>query len=954
MKQSFLSQLAESIIASHINLSETAIILPNKRAQRMLLKALADCYQGPIFAPTIFTINDFIAYLSPLEKLEKVPLFVHLYNIYNNIIGETADDFNTALAWMPAFVDDMSEVDKQLDDAVRILQELSSAKDFEIRFGKDEISEEAARKILFYRMLGDLYVQFKESLLAQKQAYDGLVYRDCAEHIAEYHTKLTYHHFVFAGFHVLNPAELTVVKFIKEHYDTQFYFDVDPFYCDFNKNERFTTAHFLHKICDKLSLPKEKIRFNQDYYGEIPKEIRIVGTSKEMNQIFYAIQCLEEIKDAQGNLDDTALVLADESLLPALLSAYDIGEANVTMGYPFTATSAYSLLSTLMDLYQTGMRYRQGGGARFHRRDIISLLYSPLVKNYLFDKQEDFENLVKRLETEQRNLYGSQELENVPLPNFCGETADLLEAIINYLNLILSRVPEEDGRNDRVLLQMLVEQLQAVQEQLKPLQQKGNPLTLSVIKFAIRQSVGALTLPIKGDATKGLQIMGLLETRTLDFKNVIMLSVNEGVLPAGITFNSIIPFDFKFHDETLENYLYKDQVYAYHFFRLLQRAEKVVLLYNNNCTGSLVEKSRFITQLEFEVRERKLEEVIKLSYPMVSFPYNAAESAEAIEVEKTPAIVGALAQNRFSASALNTYINCPLQFYWKNICKIQPRTTFKERIESNVIGTVVHAVFEHLFSVKEDPNPDFSARIDDFLSNLEENIKQLILTNEELQKELPLQEQDLTKGRVYLALRMVCNDVRNYLTKAKEELAGVTILENELELSCTLKVGARNMTLRGFIDRLQKRDGHIEVIDYKTGKVEDSGLKVSMDSLPEIFSDPKYEKFIQLFIYALLCKYTDNPIVRNQIGTEPVQCAIISIPDANMGNEYIHKAVLAAEKQGRKWVDMTESFTDEFLDELEMALKELLSEIVDPQKKFTQTPDPKRCTYCDFKHLCNR
>lgn len=940
-------------MASGISLKDTAVVLPNKRAHRLLLKELAARSATPVFAPTFFSINDFVASLSPLQNLEKMELLVRLYQNYRDLAGEDADDFNTALSWMPAFIDDMSETDKQLDDAVRILQELSGAKSFEIAYSRDTLSAESERKIRFYNMLADLYVKFKDSLLAKGQAYDGLLYRDCAEHIAEYQSKLPFLHVVFAGFHVLNPAELAVVKYVKEHFDTLFFFDIDPFYCDFEKNERFTTAHFLHKICHTLSLNQEDILFKENSYESEPKNIQIVGTSKEMNQIYYAIQCLDKIKEKQGNLDGTALVLADENLLVPLLSAYNMEEANVTMGYPFAATPAYTLLQTLLDMYQTAFGY-QGKGFRVHRRDVVALLLCPLIKNYLFDDVNTYRQLLERVESEKRSIYEMGDLKDVPLPDNCSETATLLPSILSYIHLIMDKMRAQSMTNDKdaALLQLLVDNLETVQNQLAALSEMRMPVTLSILKYAIRQQMSGLTLPMKGDASRGLQIMGLLETRTLDFKNVIMLSVNEGVLPAGIGFNSLLPFDFKYHDETLENYLYKDQVYAYHFFRLLQRAENVVLLYDNNCVGSLMEKSRFITQLEFEVRERNLSN-ITFEYPTVAYTYHPT-LPDSISVKKTDDILNVLYIYKYSASALKTYINCPLQFYLKHVCHLQAPTTFQEQIESNVIGTVVHAVFEQVFDVSGGAYPDFNTRIDDYLAHLEENIHQLVLTDPKLQETLHLQEKDLAHGRVYLALCMVTNDVKHYLEEAKTELNGVTVLGNELELSCQLPVNGHLLSLRGFIDRLQKQDGHLAVIDYKTGRVQDDTLHLAMTDLPEVFSDPKYEKFLQLLFYALLCKYSDNEIVKEHRGTLPVQCAIISIPDANMGNDYLHWALLAKERNKRALDNPTPFFEKEYLDELEAALVELLSDIINPEKSFEQTADTARCSYCDFKHLCGR
>lgn len=952
MNNTFLSQLADQIIALGINLSKTAIVLPNKRAKRILLKELSSHFQVPIFAPEIFTINDFVAFLSPLEKLEKFPLLVSLYKTYHNRVSEQADDFNVALSWMPAFIEDMSEVEKQLDDGCRILQDLAYAKDFELSIGHDDLSKSEEQKMLFYHLLSDLYENFKHDLLEQHQAYDGLLYRDCAENIESYSSQISFQHFVFAGFHVLNPAELKIVKFFKDHFDTHFYFDVDPFYCDFSKNERFTTAHFLNKICDQLSLSQENILFKESHFASIPKEVQIVGTSKDMNQIFYAIQCLDEIKKQQGNLDNTALVLADEKLLPALLSAYDIDGANVTMGYPFKETPAYTLLSLLLDMYQTGMNNRltHQGVLFFHRRDIITLLHNPLIKNYLFEDDVFFEQQMDVIEQEASIFLNPSELDNIPLPRFQDNIAQFVDSIVDYLQKILQKVLEKEAQSEAAMLQLLVERLQEVQQQVQPLVTLGCPITMATLRFAIRQNLDNVSLPIKGDAMKGLQIMGLLETRTLDFKNVIVLSVNEGVLPAGISFNSILPFDFKFHDETLENYLYKDQVYAYHFFRLLQRAENITLLYDNNCSSGMAEKSRFITQLEFEVREQKMEDVVRFSYPKVFFPYYATAN-KAIEVEKTEKILEKLKGFTYSASSLKTYIQCPLKFYWLYVCGLRPRVSFKEKIESNVIGTLVHAVFEHVFSVKEDSNPNFEQRIDLFLANLNENIKQLILSDKTLQKAFPMKEKDMDKGRIYLALCMVNNYVKRYLEKAKSEMLGVTVLENELELSISMNVAGQGMRLKGNIDRLQWREDHIEVIDYKTGKVDEKYLKVSMDNLSAVFTDPQYGHFIQLFFYALLCRYTDHSMIQKYGVSAPIQCAIVSIVEMSKGNEYLLKAQLS---QSKKKPVYSFGFTEEYMNTLESALKELLLEIVNPQKKIQQTKQSDYCFYCDYKHMCGR
>ena len=956
MQTTFLSQLAEQIIALNLPLDRSAIVLPNRRARRMLMQAMAARLKAPFFAPAVYTINDFIEQLSPLIILDKFPLVVRLYKSYKTIAGADADEFGAALAWMPAFIDDMSEVDKQLCDGSGILRDLASAKDFEIGFGQDELSQEQQRKIKFYNLLAELYGRFQEDLRHEGYGYDGMVYRDCAENMGQYYGKLTYDHYVFAGFHVLNPAELTVVKYIKEHTDAHFFFDVDPFYCDFQKNERFSTAHFLSKICKTLQLDEKKLQFCSDSYATQHKNVRIVGTSKEMNQIYYAIHCLDEIEAAQGNLNDTALVLADESLLVPLLSAYDASNANVTMGYPLTATPIYTLLRSLLEIYEQGQGYRHSGTMRFHRRDIVALLQNPLIRQYAFDDKERYNDCMNKVQSEQHFLYTLDELGGAPLPAFSG-VETIVPALLDFFQAMLSRAVAGD---DASMLQLMVEQLTVVGQQIDSLQDAGVTPTLTIVKYAIRQQMENIRFSLKGDAARGLQIMGLLETRTLDFRNVIMLSVNEGTLPSGITYNSIIPFDFKFQNEILENYLYKDQVYAYHFFRLLQRAEKIVLLYKNNCIGGINEKSRFISQLEFEVRERHLDN-IEIETPKVAFPYTP-NVPEKIEVAKSAEILKKLYDYSFSASALKTYITCPLQFYYKHLCGIKALDTVKDRVEANAVGAVVHAVFQHVFDVSDGPTGDFGKRIDDFLGNVDSNIQKLILTDETLRQSVCWREEDMKSGRIYLAMEMIRNDVVKYLQKSKQDLRdrSVVIVGNETKLSCKLDVNGHKLTLFGIVDRIETEvdpetnKRHLTVVDYKTGKVYKDHLKVVLTEPNQPFEDPQYREFLQLFFYALLCKYGKDKIVDLYRGDQPAQCAILSIQDVNKGDDYLHRAFIAESVEKRKPIGESPDFTEERIGILEEKLKLLLSEIIDPEMPFSQTEDEKRCALCDFKHLCGR
>ena len=949
---SFLFDLSQNILSSGIPLQETVVVLPNERARRMLLHHLTQNLKLPAFLPAIYSIEHFMDLLSPLQTLDKLELLTSLYESTRKMDPPVAESFDDMLTWAPAYLSDIDEIDMQMQDGEYVFRTLAFDKEFTIAMSDEKSKESLQEKMSFYARLAELYTLFRQRLRNEKCAYGGLKFRDCAENMDKYAAKLNFKHFVFAGFHVFTPSELAVVRYIKDHYDAKFFFDVDPFYCDFQKDDRFTTAYFLKKICSGLDMPLDSVQFVNHHYEEVEKKIQIVGAAKEMNQIYYAIGQLERIKQEHGSLDDTALVLADEQLLVPFLSAFDVKEANVTMGYPIKATPAYTLLNSLLDMYQTALRYSKNGVMRFHHRDVVAVLRNPIVRKCLFQDEKQYKSTLAEVEDNQRALYMYADLPADCFPVFSVDTESLLPALVQYFDQLLKT--NESESKISALLHMMYDALNKTNASIQRLVQQGAPMQLSTIKYAIGLQLDRLTLAFKGDPIKGLQVMGLLETRTLDFKHVIMLSVNEGVLPAGISYNTLLPFEIKYDNHSLPNYLYKDQVYAYHFFRLLQRAEDVVLIYNNVSDVSLVEKSRFISQLEFLQKELNLKNM-ELQYPMVGFQYKAMVP-EPITVRKTDEMLQKLRRMYYSATSLNQYINCPLQFYLGSVCKIQPRQTFQERVESNIIGTVVHALLEDVFNEIKDRPSEHRRIIDDFLQKLKGNIEDKLLNDNSLK--LFLTPYDLTHGRIYLAIRMVENDVRNYLEKAKRELeiGKVKIVGNEIKLDSDVQVEDTTIKLYGIIDRLQVNQTATNpavpvVVDYKTGWVSDMGLKVKPDTLDLLFKDTKYKQMVQVLFYAILLKHTKHADLSRLMNSPELQCGIISIKDANKNiefPEYWHPALFGDKN------DATDMVTQDVLTAFETCLQDLLKEILNPDVPFGQTSDAKHCAYCDFKQICQR
>ncbi len=954
MTTTFLAQLSAAIKESGLALEDTFIILPNKRAGRVLFQHLA-CSDKPVFAPKILTIDEFISQLSPLKDMEQTETLALLFETQKTLQPAISNDFNEMLSWAPAFLSDIDEIDMQLQNGEKVFRELAFDKEFSIAMsGVDKDSEAMQEKMALYARFGALYTAFHDKMREVRKSYAGFRYRDCAENIEQYANRPAWDakHFIFAGFHVFSPAEIAVVKHINENYDTRFYFDIDPFYCDFNQDDRFTTAYFLRKICEELQLAPEQLQFCERHFETTDKQIQVVGASQNVNQIYFAIKKIEEIKQRQGNLDSTAVVLADESLLVPFLSAYGPENANVTMGYPFSATPASTMLNTLLELYDAAIALHSnvGGELRYHRRDLTTLLHNPLVKRYASNDWKTVWETTNDIAKSIKVLYTKDELPQGAIPAFTANPSNCLPALVNYTEHLLQQATAKKQQRDIAMLSLLHDALKKTQDTLQQLGVKS--IDFSSLKYLIGLQTGSLTVPIAGGSLQGLQIMGLLETRTLDFDNIILLSVNEGVLPKGISQNTLLPFELKYDDKSLPSYLYKDQVYAYHFFRLLQRATDITLLYNSSDSeGTLNEKSRLISQLEFMVTEKKLGKV-KIEYADTELPYQPKKQ-DSITIEKTDEIIEQIRKFEFSPTSFNKYINCPLQFYLNYICKIKVPDTFCDITDSNIIGDAAHNCFRDVFDkIKRTPD-DYAAIIDDYIQedNLDNNIQTQLLDNEELR----LTENDLTAGRPYLAKRIIANDVRTYLTAAKNELSagGITILGNEQKLETERDINGVKIKLEGKIDRIQIENGVLTVLDYKTGSISDK-LTAYRDNPASIFDGNGHEQLVQLVFYMILCHQADNEIFKD-LDREKCQykSGLISIKESNkQSGEYLHYAKSSPSSRAKK--DIFQTFDTETLNNIESELDDILRKLLDKGKPFDQASDVGHCKYCDFKIICNR
>lgn len=983
---SFLSQLIEKMMSdTGTPMHDIAVVLPNRRARRRLLQGLSERNgHRPMFAPQIFPMEEFVGWLSGLKVADPVSQLLRLHSITRHFSGSLFEMRNL-LSWGPVFLKDISDMDMQLQNVQSILTEYALAARFEIPFGKDEPSESDRERILFNELLSELYLQYRNLLKENGEAYEGMIYRECAENIASLSAKIPFKRILFAGFYALSPSELEIVRYLRDHFRTEVYFDVDPFYCHLNdspvRTVRRETAFFVQRNCQKLNMDIQDLRFCENNYASVPKQVRINATSGNMRQIYSAVCEVERIKKekmrlhriAQDDLEtvvdmsDTAVVLADENLLLPFLLACKTDHLliNATMGLPFSSTPVFALFQQALALYESSFALTPDGAAElsFSGETAEQLWNHELLRD---DKPQNFyfPTVIRYSQLPFNEMF-----ENVSKEKIARRLPDILR---KFCDGALKRSTEPIYQS---LWQETAHSLAKLSERFGSYFEPEEILDFPFAKYAVLKEISTVTITLQGNPDKGLQVMGLLETRLMDFKNVIMLSVNEGVLPKGITYDSLLPFDFKFKfdgQEALPNYLYQDQVYAYHFFRLLQRAEDVTLLYNSHSGTSMAERSRFIAQLEYEVKDQHLSEVIRIEHNQLDFDLHLPV-LEPIEVKKTDEIMKKLENYVFSASSLQTYITCPLKFYFRHLAKIRETKVLTDRMEPYELGTVIHALYKRtLDKIIPAASDQFAAIID---ADLVEVDKCACDEIRKLEGRKNLTDSDLEQGSWLINRRIIVETVTQYLKMAKQELTHSPwrITHNEMKTNLRYMVGQEGggasfpVLLTGSFDRVQQWGDRVMILDYKTGKVEASSLYVKEEkkrkaeesaaegvwakegakaektaaerAVEKIFTDVKYEKLFQLVLYALMYDYGSG-----SQRPEAVEVGIVSTREVNKHNpNYIFYGSVLEDRN----ILANKSLLFKELDGLFL-------NIFHRDVPFLQTEDKKRCKNCEFLHLCGR
>jgi CRISPR/Cas system-associated exonuclease Cas4 (RecB family) len=792
-------------------------------------------------------------------------------------------------------------------------------------------------------------------LTENKLVYQGLVYRVAADNIEKLSETFNWKKIFFAGLNALSGAEEKIIDILVRQNKAEVFWDADEYYI---KDENQEAGEFIRKYLNKwLSDP---VKWIENDFRLMDKTISVFGIPRSMGQARKAGQIISRMRTQEEAPDKTALVLADEKLLlPVLYSLpEDLGPVNVTMGYPFKYTHLFHLAGILFQMQENAEKFaeqRKSTTRSLYVKDVLKvlahpylLLFEPLNESGLasFAKISESirqKNRVFMLPDEILTFSSGTANEfkqlNESLFTIWGSPLQALDRMLTILDLIRDRMiarqslSSADMQVDLEYLFYLSRTIKRCRTMMEVYPFIQNLKTLRKILFQVLESG---RLPFTGEPLQGLQVMGVLETRAIDFENLIVLSVNEGIIPSGRTPNTFIPFDIK-SEFGLPTYQHKDAVFAYHFYRMLQRARQIYLLYDtegDQMKGG--EKSRFITQLGYELR--KFNPNTKFEENLLGPDPPAAGKNKAIIKAKSPEIMARLADkcNRgFSPSALNLYIRCPLQFYFQEILGLSEAETIEETIESKTMGTVIHQVFQKIYE------PFAGKYVDPEL--LLERIAETEKYMQEAFRE-HYQEGDVEHGKNHLIYKVSLFLVNQYIKQEVQELKSgknpkvslkIISLEQLFEniLTCNISGKEQRVKIKGKTDRIDIMEDTIRIIDYKTGSVQSAELMLK--SWDKLTGDPKMAKAFQLLVYAYLF------IKNNETSGWKVQTGNITMRKISEG----FKMVKLPEEQ---------EIDQESMKIFEEILKSLLEKILDPSIPFVQTEDPENCTYCPFTTICTR
>ena len=904
--ETFLSETLRALAKGPHAISDYTLILPSKRAGGFLNQVLMEQAQEVYFAPTIYSIEDFIAQVSGIDIMNPTQVLLEAYKVYTQNQKLSFSDY---LLWAEPLLNDFNELDRNLvvpEDFFGYLSQVKALERWELKTPATDLMKDYLK---FWEGLLPFYNEFSAQLLQQGSAYQGLVYRRAAEDLSHYLSAHGDKPHVFIGFNALNPAEELIIQEMLAQGNNQIFWDMDE--C-FVRDERHSVSQFVRTYLDQWPYYRGRSSQGGAVFSrafEQKKAFNLIESNSDQGQVQAMGQILRDLPVEKAH--KTAIVLADESLLIPVLYAIpkEIKNINITMGYPLKAYPGVWFFESLLQWHKSSAK-------RIHHSLLLKILTHPFGQLLLSSSHEVVTSVQKN-----HQLFVALDDLKAMVPEHQHPTLELIfssaerdSGLLQQLITLINQLISHTGLSpiDRIGVQKLSDLMQ----ELKGLARDyGFIDNVNSIAALYDHLLSSQSLDFEGDAYHGLQVMGMLETRVLDFEHIIMVSVNEGILPQGKSSASFITYDMK-KEFGLPLHTDKDAIYAYHFFRLLSRAKQVHFIYKNSQTGlSVGEPSRFLRLLALNAQTGH---TISKQSAAMDTPPNTTSLAT---YKKTPEVMQRMAEimeQGLSPSSLGQYIRDPEEFYLQRIIKVPEERELADSIAANLLGEVVHESIKQLY----EPHAGFDLTLSK-LEAMEQQIPQVVMAQFETFYNLNA----LEFGKNLIVTEVVkryCQQLIDWDRASLNKGHQISLIEIETKHEISLDVPgiANPVRLRGTVDRLDRCNGVLRVIDYKTGKVNPPDL--NLDNWDELIQTHKKEKVFQLLTYAYMQHKKQDTAYA--LGASPTVAGIISFK--NFGHGLMTYTFKSKSGGAQKHIDT------QTLSHYEQQLFALINELNDPAIDF--------------------
>lgn len=962
----FLEHIAESLFKEYGNtLNRHCLVFPNRRAGLYFLKYLAVRIEKPIWTPSIMTINDLFRSYSSLQTAGNEILLFDLYKVYRKL-KKSPESFDEFYYWGDMLLNDFDDVDKYLVNASLLFRNVSDIKNIDQQFGglteeqvdiirlfwtnfnRNKPTGEKSGFIDIWSILFTLYSGFRSSLQKQNMAYEGMIYREMAESDGNHYlTDERWDMIHFIGFNALNECEKMVMIGFKNAGKARFYWDFDNSYI--NEGKLNSAGYFLRENIKRFGndMPSGWC-FDTMLSKSTPiVRRRVIETSSDLAQIKLIPQLLAEFTDITGpSAHHTAIILADENLLMPVLTSLpeNMGDINITMGYPLKQTLVYTLMKQLMDLQRTATF--TDGVLRFGYRNVLSLLKHSLLSGLMNDSDNELVSEILKTNlvmVPSARFAKSEHLATIfvkPLTPamLSGYFKDILSliAIKNEKNQDGSADKSVQGniRNEYIYRIVLsINRLEAIVNSTEV------SFTTDTYIRILDRMLRIQSVPFSGEPLSGIQIMGILETRALDFKNLIIMSVNEGILPAVAAGSSFIPFSLR-EAFGLPSVNHQESIYAYHFYRLLQRAENVTFTFNSNSEGLRSgEMSRFILQMKYETGLKP--DFMNCGFE-IRIPGSKGEiitRTEEHSKQLASAFLNKDSTRALSPSAVNTWLSCRMKFFYRYVNRLKEPVNISKDIDPAMLGNILHGIMKNIYL-----NYTGTVMTVEMLNSLIRNKQSLSkIINEEVNENYKDGRDDSVSGGELIVREVLMNFLMRIL-KTDKAIAPIHILnlEDTLSFNLTFLSNARQIGLLtgGKIDRIDSVNGVVRIVDYKTGNVSEA-----IKTIDELFVDDRTKEtdgWLQTLIYceAYQAMHPDSIVRPSVYKIKKLDGTIIA-----------DKLIIGSGNKNQMLIENYMTVREEFLS----GLKELVSTIFSEDQPFVKTSDIRgKCSWCPYRTLCMR